>query len=563
MSDDYDILLPHRDPGIQLLPGMTGVPVPLIVPHPAISHVIATTQPAQAIALQRAMISGKKQDLADFCILFPSFPVVVADFSFRGRFPRVGDKILLSGASGRRIRQRILGFDADGAQDARVVAQLTEAVNNPVFNIPVATGKAETLLGLPFLIEAKNFSNFYHFTTETLVYLSLYQKFGLSGEIKIFTKNPEPPGKFVERAIRDFYPELFERITLIQGSIKAKEALVPFNMQHYFSFKRDLNYDVKKTPYTDAPCVEVVYKNMKAISRGSRDSALDLHRVRALSSRLTSTSPKYVYIRRKTGKQRSVSGEDLLLEMLLGLGFTVVSFEDLSPVEQAHLINGVDILVSAHGAGFTNMMYGKADAIFVELSHLQNARHRFGDFHMHAGASGAKHIHFFADHDYESESSVPDIKDTGHLGVRLSEPTIRRLAGLLRSLIHRSDFLSIRQRVEKLLSDGDFASIRTIVGRDHPFLYSLAEIPIAAATAHEACNDFAEAAYFYQIALEVSPFRTHIRHKLVQALTLAGDDEGVRQALAVFRTLAPYWFDRYFGKAASTAGEESGILSSS
>lgn len=547
MSDEYDILLPNRDPGIQLIPGMKNFPKTLKVPKPKFSHIIATSTPAQTIALHRAMIEGKKLDLADFCIQFPSFPIIVDDFTYRGRYPRVGGKIILSGASGRRIRKRLLDFDKDGALDAKVVSQLTEAITDPDFCIPMAAGEVGSFSELPFLIEAKNLSNFYHFTTETLVYLALYKEYALKGEIQIFTKNPAPPESFVERSIRSFYPELLSRITVNQAKVESGKAIIPFNMQHYFSFRRDLGHEVIRTPHTDVPCVEPVYRNMKAISRGSRDGALDMHRSRAISAASHDSKRKYVYIRRKSGNVRGIGGEESLLEMLLGHGFVVVSFEDFTPLEQAHLINDVDILVSSHGAGFANMLYGKPNALFIELSHLQNARHRFGDFHMHAGASGARHLHLFADHDYTDDDVIPDIKSTGLLGVKLPDIAIKRLDGFLKSIIYRREFINFKQRIERLSEAGDFAEVRATVNRDKRFLYSLADIPIAAATAHEFIHEYHEAAAFYQIALEVSPFRAQVRQRLVQALVRARDVSGLIGALSAFRTLAPYWYNRYFG----------------
>ncbi len=544
-TDPFSIFLPNRDRGLYLLPDMAGLPPPQRADRPRFDHVIAASHPAQVIALQRALVAGQKHDLADISVVLPSFPVHVQDLVYDKRQPRIGGKLLLSGASGKRIRTRFLKQGENGSANAQAVEELQAALCDPGFRIPTSPLDREALTRLPFVIETKNFFNFYHYTTEALIYLGLYQAHGLQGEIRIVTSNPKPAAGFVMQSIRDFYPELLDRITLHWDRQAFDDALVPFNLQHYFAFQRDLGYQVIATPHTEAPGFEALYPNVKAISRCCRDAALDRHRALVLDGATPAPAPRLIYVRRKSGKERAVQGEALLLPMLRALGFAVLSFEDYTPKEQARLIHGVDVMVSAHGAGFTNMIYAKPGAVFVELSNLQNVRHRFGDFHMHAAVSGARHVHFFVDHDFPDPQAIPDIEEFGHLGVSLSEKAVRRLEGFLRSLIQRREFLRFKALIDVLSAVGDHAGIVAACDEDPRFLYALGDLPLAAAEAHQARGDHARAAEFFGIALEVAPFRAPVRERQVHALIRAGDLDGARQALAAFQIIAPVWHDRF------------------
>ena len=242
------------------------------------------------------------------------------------------------------------------------------------------------------------------------------------------------------------------------------------------------------------------------------------------------------------------------MQVLADLGFETLAFEDYSPLEQAQIVNGVDVLVSQHGAGFANMLYAKANATMVELSTLQVARHRFGDFHMHAAASGARHVHFFCDHDFDDAGRVPNVHADGLRGVSLSDTAINRLDGYLKTLVLRRAFLRFKQKIEKLAEAVDYPGIIAAVTEDPRFLYSLADIPLAAAQAHEALGDHTRAADHYRIALDVSPFRTRLRPRHIEALLRAGDTDGARTALDTFRIMAPYWYDRYTTRAGGVDG---------
>lgn len=548
-DEGRDIYLPNLDSGLFLLPGFEKLPVPVKVDMAKFDYIIASSIPSQSIALHRSMIERRKLDLSNFHIQFASFPVYAENFSYIGRLPRIGGKLLLSGASGRRIRRRMHSSTGESPGDRKIVEQLNEAVGDPHFTIPAAKQNFAALAKLPYLIEAKNLTNFYHFTSETLIYLSLYKEFGLQGEIRLYTSNPQPAASFVHNSIKSFYPELLDRVMIHRGNMEVDKCILPINLQHFFNFKRDLDHDVPSDRAVAGSLIETDYNNVKTIALASRDRAIDLHRSVALALPRTRNYPRYIYVRRKSGNARPIIGEDKLMTILQNLGFVTISFEDYTPAEQAQIINDASIMVSSHGAGFTNMLYGNPTATFIELSNLQLARHRFGEFHMMAAASGATHVHFFTDHDFPDDTKTPNVHADGLRGVRLPEVALNRIDGFLKTLIMPQEFLQFKQLVERLSANLDFSAILEAVTADQRFLYSSADIPSSAALACEYFGDHRREAEFYRIALDVAPLRTGLRPRLIEALVRANDTDSARRELQIFQIMAPRWYDRYVAEA--------------
>ncbi|AEM42000.1 hypothetical protein KVU_2161 [Ketogulonicigenium vulgare WSH-001] len=533
-----EIFDPTRDKGIHLFPGST-MPLPQKVERARVDYIIATEDPGQAGALRTAMLNKKDQALIDGDLLLPSVPLVVENFTYEARLPRVNGKLLLSGASGRRVRKRLLWGDRAGEQDRMTVAQLTEAISRPNAVIPTAQQPREMLEKLPFVIEMKNATNFYHFTSETLIYFSLYRKFALTGPIHIITADPKPPSAFVVESIRLFYPELLDRVSFRNKEIAYNRAIIPFNLQHYFSHLRDLASPPRETKFVSGDYPEPQYENMKAIAWGARDEALYLHRVGAVEIPSETPIRKRIYVGRKSGKSRNIVGEDELIARLETLGFKTLYFEDYTPLEQAQIMQGVDIMISGHGAGFTNMLYAKKGATLIEISHLQTARHRFGDFHMHAGVSGARHIHFFADHDFDTTDGLPNMHKDGHVGIYLSENALDRLEGLIMSLIQRGAFLKQKLAIDALEAAGDYAGIIATIEGDPRFLYAYSDVAVCAAQAYEKLGNPQQAARHCRIAQFVSPFRSKLFRNVVLSLIAAGDHVGAKAEMKRFRAFAP------------------------
>ena len=73
-----------------------------------------------------------------------------------------------------------------------------------------------------------------------------------------------------------------------------------------------------------------------------------------------------IYISRANATERRVLNEDAVKDTLRGYGFRSYRLEELSVAEQAVLFNDADIVLGAHGAGLSNLIYCE-DAAVIEL----------------------------------------------------------------------------------------------------------------------------------------------------------------------------------------------------
>ena len=66
---------------------------------------------------------------------------------------------------------------------------------------------------------------------------------------------------------------------------------------------------------------------------------------------------------------RRIVNEEALVEMLLSLDFEIIASEDYSLLEQAQLFHDADVVVGAHGAGLTNILFCRENTKVIELLH--------------------------------------------------------------------------------------------------------------------------------------------------------------------------------------------------
>jgi capsular polysaccharide biosynthesis protein len=78
-------------------------------------------------------------------------------------------------------------------------------------------------------------------------------------------------------------------------------------------------------------------------------------------------SPPYIYLSRKDSKFRVVANEDKLTELLKQYKFETFVLSELSFQEKINLFAGAKVVVSATGAGMTNMVFCKKGTKIIEL----------------------------------------------------------------------------------------------------------------------------------------------------------------------------------------------------
>ena len=83
---------------------------------------------------------------------------------------------------------------------------------------------------------------------------------------------------------------------------------------------------------------------------------------------------KRIYVRRQNANKRKVKNEEQVVELLRKFDFCMLETENFDLAEQISIMHHVEIFISIHGAGLTNIMFCKPGTKVLELS-LQNQAH--------------------------------------------------------------------------------------------------------------------------------------------------------------------------------------------
>lgn len=111
-------------------------------------------------------------------------------------------------------------------------------------------------------------------------------------------------------------------------------------------------------------------KNLKTVSSigyGVNPNKESCKLVRSLFSNLFLSGKKRLYISRSNAKSRKVLHEDKLINILIPLGFEIVNSESLLFVDQIQLFSQAEVVISAHGAGLTNIVFCNPGTKVLEL----------------------------------------------------------------------------------------------------------------------------------------------------------------------------------------------------
>jgi len=74
-----------------------------------------------------------------------------------------------------------------------------------------------------------------------------------------------------------------------------------------------------------------------------------------------------LYVTRRDAPARRVLNEDEVVKLLESLNFQAVTLTEFSFLEQATLFNQADVIVSAHGAGLSNVVFCTKESTIVEI----------------------------------------------------------------------------------------------------------------------------------------------------------------------------------------------------
>ncbi|MGJ8627207.1 MAG: glycosyltransferase 61 family protein [Sulfitobacter sp.] len=337
----------------------------------------------------------------------------------------------MGGASGARLlnKYRWEAAEIDADVDGRLENFFTSCqAYNCDKDVPVYSG----FLGseIDFAIECRNTFNYFHFVTESLSQLTLLDTLDFQGNIYFHFPNQEEKQRSFARAfVTALFPEYDGRVFFERAPKDYNKVLTAYDLIGGYPFMPDLDV----VGIQDLAPVGLVSKNHLSTARmqpiiamnsvSSSVLALRARALRAIESQDFGHLPKRFYVGRDTRQSRSrhMEGEDLLFDHLKLFGFEYVVFENLSPLEQIALMANAEMMISYHGAGFTNMLFANPDAYVVEIGTLQTAQIRWGDFWPLANAAQCRYASFFADFNSKKPLLEPNFSEDGIVPVFLSE----------------------------------------------------------------------------------------------------------------------------------------------
>jgi hypothetical protein len=429
LPPDALFLNPWRNPGFRLLLEPEFIWRPL--PKATIEGFAVSAHTEINDKINACLKQTKQNKTFNQAVEYNAVPVVLEKASFRKSYVMARDRLVLTGASATRLLNKFRWESLDA--DADVDVRLDEFFNscrdyNASKEIPLYSGILET--DLDFAIECRNTFNYYHFITESLSQLTLLDTLDFQGNIYFHFPNLEDKQRpFASEFVAALFPEYEGRVFFERAPKDYKKVLTAFDLIgiHPMMPEQDVSGISKLVPKGSAEkgCLSGV-RDQAMLAMNSVSStvlALRARALKAIESGDFGHLPKRFYVGRDTrySRSRHMEGEDLLFDHLKLFGFEYVVFENLTPLEQIALMANAEMMVSYHGAGFTNMLFANPDAYVVEIGTLQTAQVRWGDFWPLAQASQCRYVNFFADFKTDDPLVEPTFGKDGIVPVFLSE----------------------------------------------------------------------------------------------------------------------------------------------
>lgn len=506
--------------------------------YPEINHKIA----AYLTVMDRHKAFSK-------AIEFNTVPVLLEQASFRKSFSMTNGKCLLSGASGIRLLNRYCweNEEDDFDPEDQLVTYFQQCQSqNANVGIPLWSGKTPTDIAIA--IECRNTFNYYHFITESLSQLAALAEAGFQGDVFFhFPNNPDKTRPFVMGFVRALFPEMADRVFLERAPKDYDFVITAFDFFcTYFQFPSETVGSVAEFAPSDAMFRgHDAYRGSQAIlAMNSFHSGLTALRKRAsqaIDGKDFSYLPKRFFVGRddRKSRKRDMIGADKLFEMLQLFGFDFVVFESLTPLEQIAIMANAEMMVSCHGAGFTNMLFAGPQTYVLELGTLQTAIYRWGDFRSLAHASGCRYISFFADFNKPDPMTSPSFDVDGIVSVALSDGGIAEVMAFIVSIMGKLPNLptadSVYTLAHRLIGVREFDRALQLLDTHPQFINAHLGLCLAKADCHKHRKEYRAELYTLHLAYEANPERWQTLVRMIWCAKSCDQPDVITWALACLR----------------------------
>jgi len=557
LPPDVLFLNPWRDPGLRLLLEPEFVWRPM--PKARITGFAASEHDEVNQRIKGLIRSAVQTRTFSQAIEYNSVPVLLDKASFRKSYVQARDRLVLTGAAGNRLINRYRWENEDTIDDVdqRLADYFANCgAGNEGKEIPLYAGLLDP--SVPFAIECRNTFNYYHFITESLCQLTVLDGLGFEGDIYFHFPNQEERQRpFAQAYVEALFPEFegrvfFERVPKDYNSVLSTYDLIGGHYQAPPSVIAGMNRFAPDAIKNHGGVQALGARS--ALSMNVVNSALKALRARALKAiegQDFSHLPKKFFVGRDTrlSRVRHMDGEDKLFEHLEMFGFEYVVFESLSPLEQIAIMANAEMMVSYHGAGFTNMLFAGPQTYVIEIGTVQTARHRWGDFWPLAHASQCKYVNFFCDLKSENPLIEPDFQSEGLIPVSMSDKAIGQIMAFVVSLLGQYPELKspavVSELAKELLEVGGAEQAIGLLDKHKDMAAQNAELCLLKADCHKDLDEPKSELVALDMAHKADPSRWQTLVRIIWCANRCERPQVIRWALSRLKTDFPQRHDAF------------------
>jgi capsular polysaccharide biosynthesis protein len=476
------------------------------------------------------------------CLEINAVPAVVERASFRKSHIATGGKLVLSGASATRLLNSYRVKSSEG----RVAAseQLNEYLKqcraaNEGKRIAVENVFVES--DLDFAVECRNTFNYFHFITESLCQLCVLDDIGFQGNIYFhFPNQREKQRDFAASFVQALFPEYSGRVFFERAPKDYDLVLTSFEFVGAIGQMPETDL-VRLAQIVPDGVVTGSLAFLPILAMNSVNSSLLALRARALKAiegMDFSHLPTRFFVGRGDAESRArpLAGQNLLIEHLMRFGFDYMVFEDHPPLEQIALMARAEMMISQHGAGFTNMLFASPETFVIELGTLQTAQLRWADFWPLAHAAKCRYISFFADFSTENPVQEPKFSTDGIVPTSVTEKAAAQIMTFVVTLLGQvptmPDAVSLAQLGMRVLRAGAAAQAIDLLAKHEPMVHGNLDLCLLLADCHKALDEPKSELLALEAAFKADPSRWQTLVRIIWCANRIERPQVIRWALA-------------------------------
>ena len=244
-----------------------------------------------------------------------------------------------------------------------------------------------------------------------------------------------------------------------------------------------------------------------------------------------------------------MENEELLFENLSLFDFEYVAFENLSPLEQIALMARAEMMISYHGAGFTNMLWANPEAYVIEIGTLQTAQHRWSDFWPLAHASQCNYINFFADFRTENPLLEPNFAKDGIVPVSLSERAVAQIMAFVVTVLGQPPVLrslpTVLRLTQEVFQVGAIDQALALLEAHKEMMARSAELSLLKADCHKELDEPKSELVALDLAYKADPKRWQTLVRIIWCANRCERPQVIRWALSRLKLDFPERHDAF------------------